>query len=134
MASCRSRIPESNGRARSPWGGADPQWWGAAVGLACDINEKLTLAGRAEYFYDDNGARLPLLDPNLLGPSDEVDYYSATGTLSYHLTERLMARAEYRYDTYDADPQALKSFPTDRGTSFEDDNHVGMVEVSYSFD
>ena len=125
------------GTATSPFAAGadrgDPQWWGIAGGLACDIDEKLGLAGRVEYFKDDGGTRLGILDPGGILTEKRTDYWALTGTLSYHLTERLMARAEFRYDWLDTDSNDQQPFPEhDVGTS--ETNAVGIVEVSYSFD
>lgn len=131
----------------------DAQWWGVAAGFAYDISEKLSLAVRGEWFRDDGGTRLfgcsaPAAAPGSLGPNcvtpllgsttlaDEIDMTSATVTLGYHLTENLLARLEYRHDTFDGKGRE-NAFGADFGKhdfEFDDQQDIGILEVNYTFD
>jgi hypothetical protein len=130
------------GGTSSPFGASDdtdPSWWAIGGGVAWDFTERAGVAFRGEYFHDEEGARVGL-------GQDETDYVTATATFKYMLTERLMARAEYRWDKIDTEDDSLRPFPKDdpfalgaigssglvRGGN--DTNNVAIVEVSYVFD
>ena len=114
---------------------SDPFWWGFGAGLAHDLDERSSFALRGEYFSDHNGARLGFGEKR-------TDYYTATGTYSYSLTERLMARVEARYDKILTDDDRLQPFQQNSGVGTtganplgdKNDAVTGIVEVSYSFD
>ena len=80
--------------------------------------------------------------PRLGFGEKRTDYYTATGTFSYKLTERLMARFEARYDKIFTDDDRLKPFDEHQndgsvaGIPIGDQNDAiqGIVEVTYSFD
>jgi hypothetical protein len=69
---------------------------------------------------------------------------SATATLGYKLTDNLLARLEYRHDTFDSDGPDRSPFGASDGgvvpglsttaNSQEDQQDVGLIEVSYIFD
>jgi hypothetical protein len=115
---------------------SDPEWWSFAGGIKQAINEKMSIALRGEYFRDDGGVRLGLaqgIAPSAIG---DVDVVSATATLAYQLTENLKARVEYRRNMWDSDPDTdVFSNENDPITLPSDnDQDVGIVEVSYVFD
>jgi hypothetical protein len=116
----------------------DAEWYGGALGVQFDLNERTYLALRGEWLRDDGGA--------LIGTStlEEIDMTSATATLGYKLTDNLLARLEYRHDTFDSDRPDRSPFgASDSGpvpglsttaNSQEDQQDVGLIEVSYIFD
>ncbi|MBW2280450.1 MAG: outer membrane beta-barrel protein, partial [Deltaproteobacteria bacterium] len=123
----------------SPFGAStrtDPRWWGVAGGFSYDINEKVNLAMRGEYFFDDGGSRLYTAFGTT--PRSETRLATGTATLSYALTNNLTARLEYRHDHISG--QAGDPFPNQRdgcaGSTnvCEDSIDVGIVEVNYQFD
>jgi hypothetical protein len=116
----------------------DPRWWGVAGGFTYAINEKVTFAGRGEYFFDDGGSRLysALATPT----RSETRVASGTATLTYALTSNLSARLEYRHDHISG--QADKPFP-EHGASClipgatgdcSSTIDMGIIEVNYQFD
>jgi hypothetical protein len=113
---------------------SDPQWFGVAGGIKRVVNQKLTLALRGEYFHDDGGVRVGNtagVSPSAIGDADVV---SATATLGYQLTDNLMARFEYRRNWWDSDPDTAIFTNADHATATDDDQDVGILEVSYTFD
>jgi hypothetical protein len=123
----------------------DAEWKGAALGAAYEISDKLSLALRGEWFRDDGGTRLlgcsavptaaaPPCAP--LPQGQEIDVVSATATLGYKLTNSLLARLEYRHDHFDgrgAEDALGSDFPK-HDANFDDQQDIGIVEVSYTFD
>jgi hypothetical protein len=116
---------------------SDTEWWSFAAGIKQAINEKMSIALRGEVFKDDGGVRLGELQSVAPVPIGDVDVVTATATLAYHLTENLMARIEYRRNWWDADPDTGLFYNENDDQSVdppEDDQDIGILEVSYIFD
>jgi len=71
-------------------------WHGFALGTKYDVNDKLTLAARWEYFADPDGARLGSV--NGITAATSTTLYEMTYTADYKLANNLLTRLEYRYD------------------------------------
>ncbi len=65
-------------------------WSGAGIQPVIHFTDKFSLGGRVEYFYDKDGART--------GVAKNAST-NMTITPGYKLTDNILARAEYRYDT-----------------------------------
>ncbi len=76
-------------------------WQGAAGYIVYDLNDKIELAARGEYFRDSDGVRTGIRQT--LG--------EVTLTLNYKIANGLLWRLEYRHDESNASP-----FYTNRGT------------------
>jgi hypothetical protein len=85
-------TPDPNTGFLNTTGGVD--WQGAAGYLVYDLNDRIQLAARGEYFRDSDGARTGLRQS--LG--------EFTQTLTYKLTGNLLTRYEYRHDESNAKP------------------------------
>jgi hypothetical protein len=110
----------------------DVAWTAVALGAKFAVSEKTSVSVRGEWFQDDGGTRLPL--GLSTAQADEIDAYSATFTLAHALTDNVMARAEYRHDVFDARGGEGDTGFAEANGDFEDQQDVGIVEVSYSFD
>ena len=109
----------------------DPQWYALAAGGTFSVDDKTDLSLRGEYFRDDGNFRIGHAP---LAVGDAV-HWSATGTLSHQLTDNLMARLEYRHDWVEVQGNALGEdvfFKHDG--EFDDQQDIGILEVSYTFD
>lgn len=71
-------------------------WHGLALGTKYDVNDKLTLAARWEYFNDNDGHRIGAL--NGLTMTERNNFYEMTYTADYKLAANLISRLEWRYD------------------------------------
>ncbi len=71
-------------------------WHGVALGTKYDVNDKLTLAARWEYFADNDGHRIGAL--NGLTMTERTNFYEMTYTADYKLAANLISRLEWRYD------------------------------------
>jgi hypothetical protein len=112
----------------------DPRWWGLASGFKYSLNEKVTLAGRGEYIYDDGGARF---SSALLGPRSDTRMWTGTATVGYQFTSNLTARLEYRHDHISGtggDPFQRSGDGFCLSGDCEDSLDVGIIEVFYQFD
>lgn len=89
--SLASAPPGAGGSVTIPHG---VDWQGFAGYVVYDVNEKIELATRGEYFRDSDGARTGLRQS--LG--------EITETLNYKLAPGLLARLEYRHDESSAKP------------------------------
>jgi hypothetical protein len=110
-------------------GARDSVWWGASVGTRYDVNDKMYLAVRGEYFADEEGVRF-------FGGTDDGELKSLTGTLGYQLTSNLLARAELRWDEIEGERNIgdiLSNGTTATGDD-QDSEVFGVFEVSYTFD
>jgi len=116
--------------------GSDTRWRSFAGGIKQALNEKLSIALRGEYFHDDGGVRLGLAQGIAPAAIGDVDVTSVTATLAYELTENLKARVEYRRNMWDSDPgtDIFENENDVTGIPSDDDQDVGIVEVSYVFD
>jgi hypothetical protein len=135
----------NTGTLGAPFNDSDPYYWGAALGAKFQVSEKLGFALRTEYFDDEDDMRgttfgIPAggLTPGV--DDAQVELWSLTGTVSYKFAQNLMLRGELRWDHADNDiPTAVAAagggniFP--EGTSaLDDDQYLGIVEMSYIFD
>ncbi|MCP4003022.1 MAG: porin [bacterium] len=115
----------------------DRIWYGAEVGTQIQLNDKLSLALRGEYFFDEKGTRT-LKQTEKFPATEDAVFYSLTGTLSYAMTPNLTTRAEVRFDRADWSTGTDKIFPSGTTTPSVSDNEedavTGYLEVSYSFD
>lgn len=119
----------------------DSEWYGAALGFKYAINPKTYVSMRGEWFRDDGGSRIfgnAGRDDVIPFPSgEEIDVTSATITVGHMLTQNLHARLEFRHDTIDVvgSEGAVDgfTFPNADG-AFDDQQDVGLLEVSYHFD
>lgn len=115
---------------------SDTEWWSFAGGVKQALNEQMSIALRGEYFMDDGGVRLGMAQDVAPSAIGDVDVVSATATLAYQLTQNLMARVEYRRIWWDSDPDT-DIFANENdvtGSPGDNDQDVGIVEVSYVFD
>ena len=108
----------------------DPQWYAIAVGGSMDLNDKTGLALRGEYFLDDGNFRI---GHGIIGVDDST-HWSLTGTLSHQLTDNLMARLEYRHDWVDGHGVVDDNVFFKSDASDDDQQDIGILEVSYTFD
>ena len=74
----------------APEDGSSATWFGHAGYFKVDLSDDWSVAGRGEYFNDDDGVRIV--------PGSEASYQSYTGTLEYRPWEGVITRAEYRHD------------------------------------
>jgi hypothetical protein len=117
----------------------DAEWYGAALGVKFGITEKTYVAARGEWFHDDGGSRLSGANLSALAfPAtnklDDIDAYSATVTLGHKLTENVLARVEYRHDRLDVQGgEDGAGFPQ-HNAGTDDQQDVGIVELTYMFD
>lgn len=70
--------------------GTMPAGWGIAVGGRYAVTERLGASLRGEYVSDDR---------EFFGFADNADLWSITTTVDYALTDQLMLRGEFRYDS-----------------------------------
>jgi hypothetical protein len=69
----------------------DPkQWWGGMLGLRYAVTDKFGIAGRGEYFHDDDGL--------LTYANNTVDIVTGTLTLDYRPGKNLILRLDNRLD------------------------------------
>lgn len=80
-------------------GSGNSVWHGLAAATKYDVNERLTLAGRWEYFSDPDGARTSGL--NGLTPTQKAKLFEMTYTVDVRLHKNLITRFEYRFDWAD---------------------------------
>lgn len=94
-------------------------WQGAAGYIIYDLNDKIELVGRGEYFRDSDGVRTGIRQS--LG--------EVTLTLNYKIASGLLWRLEYRHDESNASP-----FYTNRGTpaSFASLVNSGLLAPVYT--
>jgi hypothetical protein len=111
-------------------GSPDPEWLAVALGGVYKLNEKTSVALRAEYFHDDGNFRLGH-GTSLTG---EADHYSGTVTLAHRLTDNLSARLEYRHDVVDGSEGTDDAVFFKHGGGFDDQQDIGILEVNYRFD
>lgn len=71
-------------------------WHGLALGTKYDVNDWLTLAGRWEYFNDNDGHRTGSI--NGITATERRNFYEMTYTADFKLAKNLLARLEWRYD------------------------------------
>ena len=112
-----------------PGGASDPEWTAVAVGAVYTVNEKTSVALRAEYFDDDGNFRL---GHGALG--EEAEHYSGTVTLRHQLTDNLLARLEYRHDYVQGHDGTDDAVFNKHGADLDDTQDIGLLEVSYTFD
>lgn len=108
--------------------GGDAQYWGVSVGGKMQLSDATYFAVRYDYLEDDEGVR------GLGGAGPGLEASSITGTLGHQLTDRLLIRAEVRYDEVDDDLAGGAVFPDDSATGFGDDEVFGIVEAVFSLD
>jgi hypothetical protein len=117
----------------------DARWYGAAVGAKFALTEQTYVAVRGEWFHDDGGTRLAGANLSSLAfPTsnklDDIDAYSGTVTLGHKLGENLLARLEFRHDVLDVKGgEETAGFPKSDAT-VDDQQDVGIVELTYMFD
>lgn len=103
-------------------------WQGFAAVANYDFTDKFSLSARAEYFSDDDGARLDSSKPtgasSFLGKSVEMEEYTLTA--HYHFTPNMAVRAEIRLDKSDED-----IFVDEK--KLEDNQTTGALEFYYRF-
>lgn len=110
-------------------------WHGLAVGTKYDVNDWLTLAGRMEYFNDNDGHRTATLN-GLVAPTGTVsgqekrNFYEMTYTADFKLAKNLITRLEWRYD-WATGPYFDLSNNTAVGAS--NSQHTTGAEVIYVF-
>ncbi len=115
-------------------GDEDGNWWGVALGGKRQLSDKASVAARYERFQDDASA---LVDNNFrIGAipigSEKATVDTVTLTFAYQLTESLLARLEFRHDVVDCDNVDCNVFASsDSGAATEDENDLGIFEVTY---
>jgi len=122
------KTTPTSGGALGLFGDEDPEWLAVVLGLVYDMDDKTKVALRAEYFEDDGNFRL---GHGALGSSSE--HYSATVTLARQVTQNLMARIEYRHDVVDGHEGTSDKVFQASG-DLDDQQDIGILEVSYTFD
>lgn len=123
--------------ASGPFAGQGPKdagWWGVAVGAKHQLSDQIYAAVRAEHFKDEEGYRLFGSGRTAGFNSSDVSAQSLTGTLGMNLTQALLARAELRYDRIEADRDQDEGFKFRKNGNTDDNQWLGIVEVSYNFD
>jgi hypothetical protein len=113
-----------------PLNGDDARWWGYSAGAKFDISDSTYFALRYEHLEDEETIRV---SP---GTARNFEADSITGTLGHQLTDRLLVRAEVRYDQADDDaiPTGGAIFPDDSAVGVEDDEVFAIVEAVFSLD
>jgi len=131
-------VDYGEGEDLDPISGDDAAWWGYSAGAKFDISDSTYFAVRYEYFTDDDNVRGIGTSPGLglMAAADDFEATSITGTLGHQLTDRLLVRAEVRYDEADDDsvPTGGAIFPDDSAAGFEDDEVFAIVEAVFSLD
>lgn len=112
-------------------GAKDSAWWGVAAGVKQQLTDKIYAALRAEHFKDEEGYRF--FGTRGLSSSD-ISVQTLTGTLGVNLTQQLLARAELRYDQIKADRDQDELVFLRKNGRTDDNQWLGIVEVSYNFD
>jgi hypothetical protein len=78
------------------------QWWGVAGYVKLQVNEKVHLAGRAEYLNDTNGYLIDddhgTFDATHEDASSRFEVWSLTGTIGFDVWKNMLLRLECRYD------------------------------------
>jgi hypothetical protein len=77
-----------------PSGTGTTTWWDAALYAKYQFTDVFSLAGRGEYFHNDNG--LKVIPATF--PAGSADLWSWTLTAGFDVVENLTLRAEYRLD------------------------------------
>jgi hypothetical protein len=124
-------LPVLGGAAPAATGTEDPEWLAIVAGGVYSFNEKTKVAVRGEYFRDDGNYRLG--HAALFG--NDTDHYAGTVTLHHQLTDNLLARLEYRHDVVDVEGGGgVDNVFRKHDDNFDDQQDVGIIEVSYIFD
>jgi Putative beta-barrel porin-2, OmpL-like. bbp2 len=97
--------------------GADVDWYGVAVGLKYQANDKWSVSPRYEIFKDDDGFST--------GTAQTLQEFTLTG--EYKIPAGLIARVEFRTDFSDEE-----FFPKDSG-SFEKSQPTVLIGLIYAF-
>lgn len=111
-------VQHDYGQAYDNATGDKADWYGLNQYVLYTINEAWSAGLRAEWFRDEDGARVTGLgDGNTIaGAAFPGDFFEFTAGLNWKPFERLVIRPEVRYDWYDRSaPTAL--LPYDDGTS-----------------
>lgn len=114
----------------------DPDAVGVAVAARYGITDRTAVAVRGEWAGDDGGylGFLGWNDEGTFAPTD-VDLWSLTGTVEYHLTEHLRLRGEVRWDRIHKDDAADGEFLRDSHVlrGLDDDQVTLGIELVYGF-
>lgn len=74
------------------------QWWGAMLGARYLLSRAFAVAGRGEYYHDDDGLTTGTVDGITIGPAN---IYTGTVTLDYLPSKNLVIRLDNRVDHSD---------------------------------
>jgi len=79
----------------------DAEWWGFALYGKYQLTPKFAMAGRVEWFLDDDQFRVGSAALQNTADARERNYWEWTYTAEYKLYDNLISRLEYRYDWAD---------------------------------
>jgi len=112
-------------------GSGNATWHGLSLGSSYEVNDKLTVAGRLEYFSDEDGVRIgPLSGATTVG--DSISLFGTTLTADYKLADNLLTRLEWRVDV-SSDQTFDRSVSAATGEGVRDSQHTFGAEVIYMF-
>ncbi len=100
----------------------DASWYGANVSLRKQLNPKVAVAARAEWFKDEEGA-------HVLWAGSPGSIAAVTGNVEWQVHPHLRLRGEVRYDTFEGDDGAAPIF--DEGQA--DDQAAAYFNVFVPF-
>lgn len=101
-------------------------WFGTALYLNGSISEKFGLGTRIEYFDNKNGG-IYLLDEN----GDGVTTTGITLTANYKVSDNLLFKPEYRFDTYKNAAGTYQLFDKDGGLTKKSQSTLGAALIFY---
>lgn len=101
----------------------DSEWYGLNVSGRYKLSDTLHVAGRFEWFRDENAAHVLWSSTGATGG----DVYALTAGLEWQATRHLRIRPEIRYDVYDGGGPGLFAGGT------EDEQLVGLVNATINF-
>lgn len=100
----------------------DSAWYGANIGARSKVKDNLHVAGRAEWFRDENAANILWSSRGASGGN----VFSLTGALEWQPTPQLRIRPEVRFDSYNGGGNGIFG-------DGEDDQLLGLVNVNVVF-
>jgi hypothetical protein len=112
------------------------QWYGVALYTKYQFTQIFSLAGRADYVYNNDGTKWATNSQNGAGvfgnsPSNSNEIYSYTLTAGFDVWENMLLRAEYRADFGNDWIAGTGGTNTNNGRSGV--SHLAAVQVVYSF-
>lgn len=111
---------EQNGDVRN---GNDAEWYGLTQYLYYTLSPTWKAGLRAEWFRDDDGARVAGVGHQSIGhgwaggPGFAGDFFEISAGLNWQPTANLLVRPELRWDWYSGTPDLAGELPFDDGTS-----------------